>query len=195
MVRTILAGLAGGVAMFVWSSIAHMALPLGEVGVAELPDEAAIIGAMQTAIGERRGLFIFPGFGLPADATAEQQQAAWPAYEQKLKTQPSGILVFNPPGDGGLTVQRLTIEFLSNVIEATLLALVLAATAIPGFLARWSIAAAVGACAVISTNVSYFNWYGFPLNYTLAYMTTDFVGYVVAGAVILLILSTRKMAA
>jgi hypothetical protein len=33
MVRTIFAGVAGGIAMFLWTSIAHMATPLGEMGV------------------------------------------------------------------------------------------------------------------------------------------------------------------
>ena len=36
MKRIILAALLGGIAMFVWSSIAHMALPLGEAGVRQM---------------------------------------------------------------------------------------------------------------------------------------------------------------
>jgi hypothetical protein len=37
--------------------------------------------------------------------------------------------------------------------------------------------------AAIGTNVSYWNWYGFPLAYTAAYMTTEIVGFVCAGLV------------
>jgi hypothetical protein len=187
MIRTLLAGIAGGVAMFVWSSIAHMALPLGEVGVSEIPNESAVLGPMQTSIGARGGLFIFPGFGVSPNASAEQQKAAWANYEEKLKSQPSGILVYNPPGDGGFTVQRLVIEFASETFEAIVLAFILASIALGGFLPRLAIAGGVGAVAVSSTNVSYFAWYGFPLDYTLAYMTTDFIGYLIAGVVILLI--------
>ena len=36
---------------------------------------------------------------------------------------------------------------------------------------------------MITTNVSYWNWYGFPSNYTLAYMFTEFTGYVIVGLV------------
>jgi hypothetical protein len=36
--RILLAGIVGGIAMFVWTSIAHMALPLGEAGIAEIPN-------------------------------------------------------------------------------------------------------------------------------------------------------------
>jgi hypothetical protein len=35
--RIILAGVLGGIAMFIWTAIAHMALPLGEAGIGEIP--------------------------------------------------------------------------------------------------------------------------------------------------------------
>jgi hypothetical protein len=47
--------------MFVWTSIAHMALPLGEAGIREIPNESAVLDAMQSNMGERTGLYIFPG--------------------------------------------------------------------------------------------------------------------------------------
>jgi hypothetical protein len=34
--RALLAGLLGGIAMFIWSSLAHMVLPL-EAGIKEIP--------------------------------------------------------------------------------------------------------------------------------------------------------------
>ena len=37
--------------------------------------------------------------------------------------------------------------------------------------------------AVITSNVSYWNWYGFPALYTSASMFTIWVGYVCAGLV------------
>jgi hypothetical protein len=38
--RILLAGILGGIARFAWTSIAHMALPLGEAGIAEIPNES-----------------------------------------------------------------------------------------------------------------------------------------------------------
>ena len=58
--RIILAGVLGGIAMFIWTSIAHMALPLGEAGVSEIPNEATVLAAMQTSIGQQSGLTSFP---------------------------------------------------------------------------------------------------------------------------------------
>ena len=34
--RILVAGLFGGLAMFIWASIAHMILPLGRVGISEI---------------------------------------------------------------------------------------------------------------------------------------------------------------
>jgi len=46
--RILVAGVLGGIAMFVWTSIAHMALPLGEAGIGEIPNESAMLSAMHT---------------------------------------------------------------------------------------------------------------------------------------------------
>ena len=44
--RILLAGVLGGIVMFVWTSIAHMALPLGEAGIGEILNESAVLGAI-----------------------------------------------------------------------------------------------------------------------------------------------------
>ena len=40
--RILLAGILGGIVMFVWTSIAHMTLPLGKAGINEIPNESAV---------------------------------------------------------------------------------------------------------------------------------------------------------
>ena len=56
----LVAGVLGGIAMFVWTSITHMALPLGEAGINVIPNESAVLNAMQSSMGEKTGLYIFP---------------------------------------------------------------------------------------------------------------------------------------
>ena len=58
--KILLAGVLGGVVMFIWTSIAHMALPLGEAGVREIPTESTVLSAMQSNIGEQTGLIFSP---------------------------------------------------------------------------------------------------------------------------------------
>ena len=57
--RILVAGVLGGIVMFIWSSIAHMALPLGKAGIREIPNEQSLITAMQSNIGDKSGLYIF----------------------------------------------------------------------------------------------------------------------------------------
>ena len=47
--------------MFVWTSIAHMALLLREAGINEIPNESVALSAMHSSIGETTGLYVFPG--------------------------------------------------------------------------------------------------------------------------------------
>ena len=72
--RVVMAGILAGVAMFAWLFVAHEFLPLGEMGVGEIPHEAAVLAAMQSAI-PRDGLYLFPGFGLGPNATSQAMPA------------------------------------------------------------------------------------------------------------------------
>jgi hypothetical protein len=96
--RILLAGILGGIAMFIWTSIAHMALPLGEAGINEIPNESAVLSAMQSSIGDKTGLYIFPGLGVGKNATREEKSEAMKQMQQKIAANPSGILMYHPPG-------------------------------------------------------------------------------------------------
>ena len=96
--KILLAGILGGIGMFIWTSIAHMALPLGEAGLAEIANESAVLSALQSNIGDKSGLYIFPGLGVGKDATSEEKKQAMKAMEQRIAANPSGILMYHPPG-------------------------------------------------------------------------------------------------
>jgi len=177
--RIIVAGLLGGVAMFAWSSIAHMVLPLGEAGIREIPNEGELLGAMQAKLGAQSGFYMFPAMDREGD-----RSAAMAAYSQKVAANPSGLLIYHPPGGQTLTPGRLVTELLTEVAEALLLAWLLAQTRLTGYGAKLGFAAVCGVMAALATNISYWNWYGFPGSYTAAYMTTQVVGFAAAGLVI-----------
>jgi len=183
MKRIILAGIAGGVAMFIWMFIAHVVLPLGEIGISEIPKEEPVLAAMQGQIGNSSGLYLFPGMGEGSNAARAQKNAAMKTYEQKLATTPSGLLLYHPPGNKGITPARLGTEFLFEVIESILLVFLIAKARISTFGGRLGFATAAGLLAAIPTNASYWNWYGFPANYTQAYMLVQIVGFVCVGIV------------
>jgi heme exporter protein D len=173
--RIFFAGLLGGLAMFVWSSVAHVALPLGQTGIKEIPNEPAVLSAMHTSLGEAPGMYAFPGMG--------QGQADMKQYAQKLAANPSGILIYHPPGAQQLTAGQLVTEFLTELIESLLVVFLLAQTRLSSFAARVGFVVVAGVAAALVTNVSYWNWYGFPTSYTAAYMAIQIVGFLCVGLV------------
>ena len=183
MKQTIIAALFGAVAMFAWSSIAHMALPLGDAGISEIPNEAAVLAAMRASLGTSHGLYMFPGFGLGPDATHAQKSAAMEHYTLQLADKPSGILIYHPPGGNGMTPLMLGTEFLTEFSEALLAALLLSMSKMRSFGSRLGFVMLAGAMASIATNIPYWNWYGFPSLYTASYMTIQIVSFACAGTV------------
>jgi hypothetical protein len=194
MMRIFLAGLLGGIAMFIWTSLAHMALPLGETGVREIPNESVVLDAMQTNIGAESGFYFFPGLGVGPNPTHQQKSEAMKHMNESLARHPSGILVYHPTGSRPVQMGKLlSVEFLTEFIEAFLAVFLLAQTRLTGYGARVGFVVVIGIITAISTNVSYWNWYGFPGNYTGAYMLIQFVGFLCVGLVAGLVLKNQKL--
>jgi hypothetical protein len=186
--RIIVPGILGGIAMFIWSSIAHMALPLGEAGIREIPNEQSVLNAIQGSIGEKSGLYIFPGLGVGENATRQQKNEAMKHVAEKYATNPSGILSYHAPGRPLAFGKLLGIEFATELLEAILVVLLLAQTRIATFAGRVGFVTVAGILAAIATNVSYWNWYGFPAIYTVSYMSIQIIGFICVGIIAALIL-------
>ena len=192
--RILLAGIVGGIVMFVWTSIAHMALPLGEAGINEIPNESAVLSAMQSSMGDKTGLYIFPGLGVSKDATREQKSEAMKQMQQRIAANPSGILMYHPPGRTFEFGKALAIEFSIEVLQAILVVWLLAQTRIGSFGGRVGFVLIAGILAAITTNVSYWNWYGFPGVYTVSYLLIEIVGFGLVGVTAALLLRKRSPA-
>jgi len=186
--KILMAGILGGIVMFIWTSIAHMALPLGEAGIGEIPNESAVLSAMQSNIGDQTGLYIFPGPGLGKNATRQEKDEAMKHIGEKIATNPSGILTYHAPGRPLALGKLLGVEFGTELLEAILVVFLLAQTRIASFAGRVGFVLVAGILAAIATNVSYYNWYGFPRVYTASYMLTQIVGFLCVGIVAALVL-------
>ncbi len=187
--RILLAGLLGGIAFFLWNFVSHELLGLGEIGIRELPNEAAVLGAMHANIPEP-GLYFFPGFGLPANASRAQKEAAMPEFTRKATTGPEGILVYHPIGANPISPRQLITEGGTNILQSLIACFLLAQVGLRRFSSRLGFVMLLGLLAAITTNVSYWNWYGFPANYTGGYIFSLFVGYAVVGLIAAAIVKT-----
>ena len=191
--RILLAGVLAGIAMFIWTSIAHMALPLGHAGVRELPNEAAVLAALETNLGDKSSLYLFPGLGVGDNPTREQMNEGMKHMEEKLASNPSGLLMYHAKGSRSISMPKLlTIEFATELLESILAVSLLAQTGIVAFGGRVGFVLVAGILAAIATNVSYWNWYGFPGAYTAAYMLIQIVGFLCTGLVAAPVLGSQK---
>lgn len=181
--RIVTAGVLGGVAMFLWLSLAHVVLGTGSVGITEMANEQAMLAAMHSNLPQE-GFYFFPGLGLPPGASRAQQSAAMQVYAQKIQDGPSGIMIYHPRGEKALTPGQLLTEFGNNIVQALIVTWLLSlATGLRSYVSRVAFVTVAGVMACITTNVSYWNWYGFPASYTVAYALTEAAGFLCIGVV------------
>jgi hypothetical protein len=182
--KIILAGLLGAIAMFAWTAISHMALPLGEAGIQNTMDDEALLAAIKANVKDKDGLYTYPSMGLGPDATHAQQSEAMKTFPEKLEKNPSGFFLYHPAGSRPMDMGKfLTVEFVTELCEALLAVWLLAQTRIVTFGGRLGFVTTAGIMAAIATNVSYWNWWGFPTVYTASYMFIQVVGFFLVGLV------------
>ena len=170
--RVILAGVLGAVAMFLWTTIAHMVLPLGEAGIKMIDNEQALLSTMQSTLSQQ-GMYMFPNM---PPGTSEDE------YLTKMTNGPSGLLIYFPKRAFSFGTS-MVVEFVVELLQAMIAIYLLSLTRVGSFAGRLGFVAVIGLVAAVATNISYWNWYGFPTAYTSAYMLTTWVGYVSAGLV------------
>jgi hypothetical protein len=188
--RIILAGIVGGIVMFIWNFVAHDLLPLGEMGVRLIPNEDAVTSVLQTNLGDTSGFYVFPSGGLTPGATREQKEAAMKKAEEQMAAGAGGVLIYRPKRIFNFP-KRLGIEFATEMIESLLAVFLLAQTRITSFGGKVGFILTAGILAAIATNVPYANWYGFPKTFTLAQMIMMVVSFLLVGIVAALILPKR----
>jgi hypothetical protein len=180
-----MAAIAGGIVVFVWSALSHMALPLGTAGIRSIPNEERVAQAIRGTITEG-GLYFFPGFDASHTMTAEEQRA----WTERYRRGPSGILVVQPGGRDPMSTQQLVVELIADILAAGVAAFVLGGLG-GSFVARASAVGLLGVFEWLDINVSYWNWYKFPTTYTVAALIEQVVGWTLAGLVMALILRGR----
>jgi hypothetical protein len=180
MVRVLVGGVVGGVVLFIWGAIAHMALPLGEMGIRAIPPkgEEAVLASFRSAIPER-GLYFFPGMDKHGTPSAAEQKA----WEAKIQQGPAGILVINPAGGEAMSPRQLLTELGTDVVAALLAAVVMTQVR-PGYLRRVALTTLLGVLGVVTISVPYWNWYGFPLDFTAAEAIDQVAGWFLVGLVL-----------
>jgi hypothetical protein len=178
--RIVLGGLAGAVLVFIVSGLLHSTTQLGEVGIRSLPNEDLVLMAMRTAMTEP-GIYFFPAPNL-SPMSKEEKQAEQTRYLAKFKQGPTGILVYKPGGEDIVFSKLLVNQFLIGLVGALIIAWILGMTAsATTYGTRVMIIILIGLFAEIYINMPYWNWYGFPMNYTIGHLLGGVLSWAVAA--------------
>ncbi|MGH9747924.1 MAG: hypothetical protein ACRD59_17655 [Candidatus Acidiferrales bacterium] len=178
--KIILAGLAGGVLVFIVSGLLHSTTKLGEVGIRGIPNEDAVMLAMRNSMPEP-GIYLFPVPNL-ATMSKEQRATEESRYLAKFKQGPTGIVVYKPGGEDIVFGKLLVNQFLIGLVAALMIAWILAATAsATSYGTRIMIVIAIGLFAEIYIDMPYWNWYGFPMNYTIGHLLGGVLSWAIAA--------------
>lgn len=182
-IRVVIAALVGGTVMFAWGAFSHMVLPVGEMGISELPAEEAFVPVIREHVRES-GFYMFPGMG------GEDSEEAMERWQQRWETGPSGVLIVEPGARELMPPSQLATEWGADVLGAGIVALVLGWLPL-AFAGRAGVACGLGVFAWLTCDVSYWNWYGFPDGMVIGSLIDQGVGWLAAGAAMAAILGGR----
>jgi hypothetical protein len=182
--RILLAGLLGAIAMYIWTAVAHMATPLADVGFSQLGNEPSVLQALNQGGCPKAGLYFFPWVD-PKNPKAMEKSA------ELMKTNTAGLMICQPAGSVFNMTPMLIREFFKELAQCLIAAFLLSFAVAMSYVARVGFVTLVGVFAALGTDTSYWIWYGYPLNYTLANITMGLVGAIVAGLVIAAIVKPR----
>ena len=176
--RIIIAGLIGGIVLFIWGAVAHMALPIGEMGMKVAANQDATIATLQAAGDQGAGVYMIPGMA----PEAWRDEAARNAFIEKYRTSPSAFVVYDPAGNPAMASMgpNLVKQFVSDYFVALLAAWIMAAGAF-SFGTRVAMGAAMGLIAWFSISVPYWNWYQFPMDFTIGALLDSGLGLLIAS--------------
>jgi hypothetical protein len=148
------------------------------MGIHKLPNEEGVLATFRSSITEP-GFYFFPG--LDHSRTASQSEKE--AFMAKIQQGPTGILVIHPEGAEAMSPKQLGTELATNVVSALLAAWLLSKVA-SGFTGRVLFVTLLGVFGFITISVPYWNWYGFPTDFTTAEGIDQVVGWFLAGLVL-----------
>ena len=187
MVRILLAGVLGGIVVFVCGAVEHMVFGWGGREFQQLKNDSAIADVLKGQQLEH-GIYMFPG--MLKDVPKEQAEKD---FTERYKTGPNGLLVIDRTGEEPMGPQQLGFEALSNILAALIAAWIVSLLApTTDFYTRWLVVFCLGLMAWLSLSASYAIWYRFPWPFIRDELFCALFEWGVAGLVIAAIAKPAK---
>ncbi len=183
MKRIVIAGVAGAVVLFIWSSISWMLIPWHLMN--KLPGEEGIRQTLKLTQAER-GVYWIPGEDLSIDRSAltgAEVDAMKEAKKQAEKEGPTALVVYDPDGSSPLGIMTFITGFILDFLVASVAAvlLTLAAPALPGLHGRVIFVVLLGVYTAIGTHLMNWNWMNYPMRFSLEMAADTLLASVLLG--------------
>jgi hypothetical protein len=179
--RILIAGIVGGILVFVMGAVNHMVFGLQGRTLTNVPDSASFAEQIKPR-KLQPGLYVFPD--MPSGAEGSDP-AKYSEANERYKAGPAGMLLIVPTGNDMMTGETLFKEFVTNTIAALIVSWIVSLVAADvGFLRRWLAVLLMGAFAWLSLTASYGIWYRFPHNFVHDEFLCSVIEWGIAGLAI-----------
>ncbi len=175
--RIIIAGIVAGIIVFGWGAVTHILMPAFGLNVDQTPGESMVLEALNGMPGS--GIYMVPGQDASIVDKTEREKDAMTRWVAG----PSALVVLQAEGGPTMGAWTFGMQFLASVLGGCIAAMVLAATNC-GYLNRVLLVGLMGLFTWFNTDASYWIWYGFTNEYTLAQGLNHVMAWLLAGIVI-----------
>ena len=184
MKNVYLGGLLGGIAFFLWQNISWTVIPWHQPK--NIPNDDFIAMDMKDNMPEP-GVYHYPGFPVESpEMTAAQKQEAWNGMLMRFKSGPRiSMLVYDPAGGAFMRPMQFVAGFILALLAAFIAAYLLARAALSlKYWGRTGYVLLIGLFAALLGPLSEWNWWNFPLDYSLQMVADYAIGWSLTGMVI-----------
>lgn len=184
--RIIIAGILGGIALFIWGGIWHEVLPFQLNGLRSLPREQALETKAKL---QDAGVYISPGYDVPDAAPFAIRLLSMRKLARKSPDEPRQFLVYHPVTQR-ISARPFVVEFLTNIVQALIAGFLVAQARLRRYSSRLGFIVVLGVLASMTTNISFSNFYGFPVGFVTTNMIFLAIGYLIVGLIVAAIVKT-----
>lgn len=184
MLRILISGVVGGIVFFFWGFLVHVVFQFYSDVIRSVPDENAIRAVVQAEIPES-GAYFFPAYPQhDSEMTELEVEALTAQFNERHEAGPIGLLFVQKEGMKAMQpmifIRGLGIFVLVGLVASLLLAA--AAPAMPSYVGRVLFILSIGVVVVLFSDISAWNWWHMPGDYTRTHVIDHLVAWALAGA-------------
>jgi len=174
--KIILGALSGGIVAYLWGVLSWMILPWHMEKFSEVKNQDKFISLVKENFTES-GIYLIPNFPKNPDPDVQNE------YMRKKSEGPSGILFLNPHGSVNFQ-SAMIVDIVLKLIYAALLSILSIFLALKCFYQRAFALTLFATMGGILIHLNNWNWWGYPLGFTLIEIFDLIVAWLLASLAI-----------